>query len=342
VRRKSARVLGIAIVFALVLLLGGAAAVLQRGATRLIEVPYELDALAFAPDGAHFATLGLDGHEVVVALWTRDGALVRRVAVPGLDDGRSADGELHFTTDGRALVVRRGVLLARVDVAPGAAAGLLAGANVHAVSATGEVALVSSTDETGRLVFDAWRLDGPKRASRMPGEQVSSAALSRDGELAALGVEGANLELRATASGALVRELDMREAPDVLVFSPRGTYVAGTKAATNLLVVWRASGGPPAGPPPEDIEPAVFVAFDPAERSICLSTNSGVELWALEPLARAERLGERPDASLAYGLTISEDGRTLAWLELQDGRSKIHLCPLDAAGRLRRRLIGTR
>jgi WD40 repeat protein len=260
----------------------------------------QIIAVAFAPDGARIAGLGLDG---TVHLWTPEGAAAGRfLAGPRGTLGRVAwrPGHRELLWGGES----GAVTLFDVEGRPKAQASLPSSVRAVAFGPDGRWAVVGGGDGVVR------RISIPELVVqaelRFHQVWVTSLAVSPDGAWVASGGDDGQVALWAGA-GPPRRRLDAGAGRiGGLSFSPDGARLAAASSEGHAVVFELAGEGPPwrSGP----LTPPVTGArFSPGEDAL-ITSGQALYVLALSARTRPSAAHEGP----VYEVAFAPDGRTVA------------------------------
>lgn len=193
------------------------------------------DALAFVPGTS--LVVATAGSSMVADVSRPDDAVMPTNVGPGAGSSIAAGNAWFASNNGASVVVG--------PLRPGSTPSELVSTDLDpkliALSSDGlRVALASGNDERAHV----WEVGGRRLAAKIaaPGK-VLSMAISRDGLLLALGVEGGPAGIWKTSTGELSVKLDPpAENFIAVVFSPDGKYLAALDREGNAKVFTSADG----------------------------------------------------------------------------------------------------
>lgn len=292
-------------------------------ATRL---RYEINTMAFTPDGRRLATGGDDRK---IRIW--DVSRVHRPTVGTTIPGDQPEDveSLVFSADGRILVSGAYDGSVRIwDTTPGRTPELLIGFAAHreavfraVLSPDGRMLATASADGTARL-WDVSRPRSPRRLAQLTGHAatVGSVAFSPDGRTLATGAEDGRAALWDVADGHRPRRtawLPAREGGvSGVAFSPDGRTLAaaGADHQVQLWDVTRTAGPTALTRLTGHTAPVLTVAFSPDGRTVATGGwDYAVRLWDLSDRRRPRPLEPLSvHTNAVFALVFSPDGRTLA------------------------------
>ncbi|NNC87194.1 MAG: PQQ-binding-like beta-propeller repeat protein [Akkermansiaceae bacterium] len=243
------------------------------------ELPDDVNVVAWSPDGRRLA-LACDDKQLHV-LRGRDGAVVRRIKVPG-----DSHTPVAFSRDGRELISGGDRMLYRWDVISGerilpAAGKPLVRDGVHFVAISGDGREVYAAGEgTAVQVWDT-ASGRPVRRLETKGYEIKGMALSPDGALLALGGSGGEITVMDAATGGVVCQCAGEGRMDCVRFDRAGERLV-TAGSEDHIYVW----GLPDGRlirriegHDDDINGVAFSAHE--DTLLTVSDDKSVRLWDL-------------------------------------------------------------
>ncbi|MFJ4365930.1 hypothetical protein ACIP4S_17420 [Streptomyces chartreusis] len=293
---------------------------MHRGAAASIglldDTYFLVRAVAFAPDGALFATGGAEG----VLLW--DLATRRPIADP-MTGHSGTVSSLAFSPDGQLLASGAGGMVQLWDARTRTPVGdpIPHKGTVHALAFSPDGALLASGDRHGvRLTDQATHTPIGERLSHY--DAVNSVAFSPDGRLLAMGGPGA-VRLWDAATRPASSELLTRNGDGTywVAFSPDGGLLA--TGGPDALRLWDPHSGKPVGDPLPRTGPVFAVAFSPDGRLLAVAGGDDgfVQLWdrdTLAPVGEPLTGGNGPVFAVAFSpdssvLAVSGERGTVFW-----------------------------